>query len=85
MPLDFNALSLLQCQAAKLKALKWIEHEYDNQFARLRDYAAEILVSNSSSTVEVDTLKNDAGEDLFNRLYVCLDILRRTWKETCSH
>lgn len=32
-----------QCQSARKKALQWIEKEFDYQFARLRDYEAEIL------------------------------------------
>ncbi|XP_019097455.1 PREDICTED: uncharacterized protein LOC104772659 [Camelina sativa] len=33
--------------------------------------------------VWIDTIKNDAGQDVFNRFYVCFDALRRTWKQTC--
>ncbi|KAG7572918.1 hypothetical protein ISN44_As09g012580 [Arabidopsis suecica] len=45
-----------QCQSARKKALQWIEKEYDDQFARLRDYAAEIVESNKDSRVEVECL-----------------------------
>ncbi|XP_020877753.1 uncharacterized protein LOC110227560 [Arabidopsis lyrata subsp. lyrata] len=72
-----------QCQAARKKARQWIEKEYDEQFARLRDYAAEIFDSNPDSHVEVDCLTNEEGEDMFNRFYVCFDSLRKTWKESC--
>lgn len=72
-----------QCQNARGTALKWIDHEYDQQFARLKDYAAEILVANPGSSVQVDTIQNEAGQDLFNRFYVCLDVLRTTWKQSC--
>ncbi|KAG7593878.1 Zinc finger SWIM-type [Arabidopsis thaliana x Arabidopsis arenosa] len=71
-----------QCQAARKKARQWIEKEYDDQFARLRDYAAEILESNPDSHVEVDCL-NEEGKDMFNRFYVCFDSLRKTWKDSC--
>ncbi|XP_020873638.1 uncharacterized protein LOC110226380 [Arabidopsis lyrata subsp. lyrata] len=77
------SVSRPQCQDARLKALKWIDKEYDEQFARIRDFGAEIEESNSGSTVEIDTLTNENGEDEFNRFYVCFDILRRTWKESC--
>ncbi|XP_010424237.1 PREDICTED: uncharacterized protein LOC104709295 [Camelina sativa] len=40
-----------QCQAARKTALKWIEREYDEQFHRLRDYAAEIMEANPNSHV----------------------------------
>lgn len=68
-----------QCQHARNKALRWIEREYDEQFGRLRDYVSEIRDSNVNSSVEIDCLPND----IFNRFYVCFDIIRRTWKETC--
>ncbi|KAG7547764.1 hypothetical protein ISN44_As12g029760 [Arabidopsis suecica] len=50
-----------QCQATRKKAGQWIEKEYDDQFARLRDYAAEILDANPDSHVEIDCLANDEG------------------------
>ncbi|XP_048620186.1 uncharacterized protein LOC106408120 [Brassica napus] len=77
------SVSKPQCQHARNKALRWIEREYDEQFGRLRDYCSEIRSSNVNSSVELDCLKNDDGIDVFNRFYVCFDILRRNWKETC--
>ncbi|XP_024010115.1 uncharacterized protein LOC112085211 [Eutrema salsugineum] len=72
-----------QCQAARNKALRWIEKEYAEQFSRLRDYEAEILISNPNSSVEIDTITNAEGLDVFNRFYVCFDNLRKSWKATC--
>jgi len=72
-----------QCQAARRKALRWIEREHYEQFARLQDYAAEIRESNKDSTVEIQTLRNDGGEEVFNRFYVCFDAIKRTWIESC--
>lgn len=72
-----------QCQAARNKALRWIEREYDEQFARLHDYVKEILESNPNSSVELECLPDEKGLQLFNRFYVCFDILRRNWKDTC--
>ncbi|XP_010463105.1 PREDICTED: uncharacterized protein LOC104743754 [Camelina sativa] len=72
-----------QCQAARRKALGWISSDYDTQFARLRDYGAEIMESNPGSVVDIATMKNDAGEDVFNLFYVCFDVLRKTWKASC--
>ena len=63
--------------------MKWIKSEHDQQFARLKDYAAEIVESNPGSSVEVDTFQNDEGQDVFNRIYICSDALRNTWKESC--
>ncbi|XP_048596246.1 uncharacterized protein LOC125578022 [Brassica napus] len=72
-----------QCQAARNKALRWIAREYDEQFARLHDYVKEILESNPNSSVELECLPDEKGLELFNRFYVCFDILRRSWKDTC--
>ncbi|CAE5960458.1 unnamed protein product [Arabidopsis arenosa] len=66
-----------QCQAARKKARQWIEKEYDDQFARLRDYAAEILEANPYSHVEVDCLTEEGkgqllvalGRDANNKIY----------------
>ncbi|CAE6073876.1 unnamed protein product [Arabidopsis arenosa] len=76
-------VSRSQRQAARRKALRWIEEEYDNQFARLQDNAEEIRESNKDSTFEVLTVTNDAGQEVFNRFYVYFDAIKRTWKESC--
>ncbi|XP_010473749.1 PREDICTED: uncharacterized protein LOC104753156 [Camelina sativa] len=39
--------------------------------------------ANQGSVVEIDTVKNDAGQDVFKRFYVCFDVLRKTWKKSC--
>ncbi|XP_048593485.1 uncharacterized protein LOC106412590 [Brassica napus] len=72
-----------QCQAARNKALKWIEFENDHMFARLRDYAAELVHSNPDSTVEIETVTNTIGQEEFNRIFICFDNIRRTWKQSC--
>lgn len=77
------SVSRPQCQAGRNKALKWIKSEHDQQFARLKDYAAEIVESNPGSSVEVDTFQNDEGQDVFNRIYICFGALRNNWKESC--
>ena len=76
-------VSRAQCQAARNKAMGWIQKEYETQFARIRDYAAEILESNINSSVEVETKRNEEGKDVFDRFYVCFDVLRRSWQATC--
>ena len=72
-----------QCQRGRLLALKWLEKEYEEQFAHLRGYAQEIMVTNPGSTAIVDTFKNKAGEDVFNGFYVCFGVLRDTWRGYC--
>ena len=72
-----------QCQRGRLLALKWLEKEYEEQFAHLRGYAQEIMVTNHGSTAIVDTYRNKAGEDVFSGFYVCFGILRDTWRGYC--
>lgn len=72
-----------QCQEARNKALKWIQKEYENQFAHIRGYCSEIIDSNKDSTVALETILGPDGEDLFDRFYVCFDIIKRSWKNTC--
>ena len=50
----------------------------------MRDDGTEILHSNLSSFVEVQSYKNSEGEDLFLKLFVCSHVLRRNWKATCK-
>ncbi|XP_024016207.1 uncharacterized protein LOC112089690 [Eutrema salsugineum] len=73
-----------QCQSARNKALRWIQREYDEQFARLRGYCREIVDANIGSTVALECIPNDQGLDVFNRFYVCFDVIRRSWKDTCK-
>ena len=40
-------------------------------------------MSNENSSVELDCVKNKEGFDVFNRFYVCFDVLRKTWKNNC--
>ncbi|XP_010463024.1 PREDICTED: uncharacterized protein LOC104743671 [Camelina sativa] len=72
-----------QCRTARAKALKMIQEEYDEQFARLHDYMEHLLESNPGSTVEVGTLTDDAGIVRFDRFYVCFEALRKTWLAYC--
>lgn len=41
------------------------------------------MLSNENSLVELDCVQNEEGFDVFNRFYVCFDILRKTWKNHC--
>ncbi|KAF3501818.1 hypothetical protein F2Q69_00041206 [Brassica cretica] len=59
-----------QCRKAKGKALKMIQDEDDEQFARFRDYETELLRTNPESTIELGTVAGVEGVDLFDRFYV---------------
>ncbi|XP_013607728.1 PREDICTED: uncharacterized protein LOC106314401 [Brassica oleracea var. oleracea] len=58
-----------QCRKAKGKALKMIQDEDDEQFARFRDYETELLRTNPESTIELGTVAGVEGVDLFDRFY----------------
>ncbi|WZY95224.1 hypothetical protein YC2023_067553 [Brassica napus] len=72
-----------QCQRGRTLALKWLEKEYADQFAHLRGYVREIKKTNPGSSVVLDTIRNGAGEDVFDRFYVCFEKLRSSWRGTC--
>ncbi|KAL0644299.1 hypothetical protein Bca4012_042589 [Brassica carinata] len=72
-----------QCRKAKGKALKMIQDEDDEQFARFRDYETELLRTNPESTIELGTVAGVEGVDLFDRFYVCFKALCDTWRAYC--
>ncbi|XP_010484982.1 PREDICTED: uncharacterized protein LOC104763290 [Camelina sativa] len=68
-----------QVQRGRLLGLQWLKDEYDQQFAHLRGYVAELKESNQYSTAFVDTISNAAGEDVFDRIYVCLGAMKNAF------
>ena len=72
-----------QCQRGRTLALKWLEKEYADQFAHLRGYVREIEKTNPGSSVELATVPNADGDDVFDRFYVCFEKLRSSWRGTC--
>lgn len=67
MPLKIQALikynwklvsTTNQCQNGRLLAPKWIEREYEEQFAHIRGYVQEILKKHEGSTALVETYQN---------------------------
>jgi len=72
-----------QCQRGRLLALKMLKKEYEEQFAHIRGYVEEIHSQNPGSVAFIDTYRNEKGEDVFNRFYVCFNILRTQWAGSC--
>ncbi|KAG7593720.1 Zinc finger SWIM-type [Arabidopsis thaliana x Arabidopsis arenosa] len=68
-----------QVQDGRLLALKWLKEEYAQQFAHLRGYVAEIMTTNPGSTAIVDTIPDAKGNDVFNRIYVCLGAMKNAF------
>jgi len=72
-----------QCQRGRLLALKMLKKEYEEQFAHIRGYVEEIHSQNPNSVAFIDTYPNEKGEDVFNRFYVCFNILKIQWAGSC--
>ncbi|XP_038680892.1 uncharacterized protein LOC119981819 [Tripterygium wilfordii] len=77
-------ITLSQAYRAKQKAREMIEGSAREQYARLRDYCAEIRDKNVGSTciVQVDRVTVDSPPQ-FKRIYLCLDGLKRGFLEGC--
>jgi len=71
--------SIGQVQTGRCLALKWLKDEYEQQFAHLRGYVAEIMSSNKGSTAIVDTITDAKGNHVFNRIYVCLGAMKNAF------
>ncbi|XP_010453170.1 PREDICTED: uncharacterized protein LOC104735138 [Camelina sativa] len=79
-----------QCRTARAKALKMIQEEYDEQFARLHDYMEHLLESNLGLTAEVgngqyEVLENKHGFKVDMNAKTCAC---RRWSMTgipCRH
>ncbi|XP_048631449.1 uncharacterized protein LOC125606422 [Brassica napus] len=80
----FNLITTIdKCKKAKAKAIDIINRDYEEQFSRLKDYRLAILESNPGSTVELDTVINDEGSEVFQRFYVCFATIRTLWSMWC--
>ncbi|XP_038721181.1 uncharacterized protein LOC120013448 [Tripterygium wilfordii] len=77
-------ITISQAYRAKLKAKEMIEGTAKEQYARLRDYCAEIRNKNVGSTciVHVNRVTADSPPQ-FNRIYICLDALKRGFLDGC--
>ncbi|CAA7031646.1 unnamed protein product [Microthlaspi erraticum] len=64
-----------QCRKAKKKALELIEEEFNEQYARMKDYRDELKARNPHSTVEVRTKINEKGTEVFYSFYMCFRLL----------
>ena len=65
------------------KARKVVEGNEAEQYAKLWDYAHEILRSNPGSTVKIDSQAVSDTETQFQKIYICLDACKRGFKAGC--
>ncbi|XP_010557976.1 PREDICTED: uncharacterized protein LOC104826793 [Tarenaya hassleriana] len=75
-------VSTYKCFKARQIALQIVKEDQRVQFAKLWDYEAEIRRSNPNTSTEIvrATFK---GEKVFDRFYICFQVLRDTWKQYC--
>ncbi|KAL0392845.1 UNVERIFIED_CONTAM: hypothetical protein Sradi_2507300 [Sesamum radiatum] len=78
-------ISPFQAYRAKKKALKQIEGHFDDQYAKLWDYAHALRMKNPGSTVlmalsdETDAI----GKKKFDRIYICFKALKQEFLNGC--
>ncbi|XP_024004160.1 uncharacterized protein LOC112081609 [Eutrema salsugineum] len=72
-----------QCKKAKEKTISIINSDYVEQFSRLKDYRNAILEQNKESTVVLETVPNDDGNEIFRRFYVCFEAMKNAWTMWC--
>ncbi|XP_013633062.1 PREDICTED: uncharacterized protein LOC106338690 [Brassica oleracea var. oleracea] len=68
---------------ARKRALEMISDEFDEQFARIKDYKEKILETNPGSTCDVVTIIRDDGVEIFDKFYVCFKALKTIWRAYC--
>ncbi|CAI9295973.1 unnamed protein product [Lactuca saligna] len=76
-------VSKRQCYRARTKAREMIEGKLEEHYAKVWDYAAEILRSNPGSTCKVGVDSNASGMNYFKRFYVCLKAFKDGWNRGC--
>jgi hypothetical protein len=65
------------------EAKEIVEGSEMEQYARIWDYAHELLRSHDGSTIKVDTIPIPESVPQFKRFYVCLDARKRGFKAGC--
>ncbi|KAL0368349.1 UNVERIFIED_CONTAM: hypothetical protein Scaly_1053800 [Sesamum calycinum] len=72
-------ISPFQAYRAKKKALKQIEGHFDDQYAKLWDYAHALRMKNPGSTVlmALSDETNAIGKKKFDRIYICFKALKQ--------
>ena len=72
-----------QCHRARVRAREMIEGKLEEHYAKIWDYANEILRSNPGSTCKVGVSVNPDGVNYFKRFYVCFKALKDGWNTGC--
>jgi hypothetical protein len=75
-------VSLTMVKRAKVKVIKKVMDARSGEYARLFDYALELKRSNPGSSVHI-ALDPEEEENVFHRMYICLDACRRGFLHGC--
>ncbi|XP_038683095.1 uncharacterized protein LOC119983503 [Tripterygium wilfordii] len=73
----------MRAYRAKKLAMERINGNAKVQYARLREYLAEVRKTNVGSTCQVQVNRDANDKPVFWRLYICLDALKRGFLEGC--
>nr|KAJ0216004.1 hypothetical protein LSAT_V11C300129720 [Lactuca sativa] len=76
-------VSIGQVRRARKWAKNLIEGKLTEHYARIWDYAHELLRSNPGSTCQVGVTTNPNGNNYFHRFYICFKALSDSWKRGC--
>ncbi|XP_052625692.1 uncharacterized protein LOC128132781 [Lactuca sativa] len=76
-------VSIGQVRRARKWAKNLIEGKLTEHYARIWDYAHELLRSNPGSTCQVGVTTNPDGKNYFHRFYICFKALSVSWKRGC--
>ncbi|KAL7615668.1 uncharacterized protein LOC111917421 [Lactuca sativa] len=76
-------VSIGQYRRAKKYALQLIDDTLVEHYAKLWLYAEEIRRSNPGSIVKLDVNHMPDGKNYFSKFYVCINALKKGWKEGC--
>ncbi|XVF84449.1 hypothetical protein PTKIN_Ptkin17bG0037800 [Pterospermum kingtungense] len=75
-------VNLTRCKRAKALVYEKLTRNYKEEFARLRDYADELLEKNPGSTVIIATDRVTPKSPIhFKRMYMCFDALKRGFRK----
>ncbi|KAL4308894.1 hypothetical protein GQ457_01G027650 [Hibiscus cannabinus] len=66
-----------------LNVLREKRGSYIEEYATLWGYAAELLHSNTGSTIFFQVHRDSDNKAIFHRMYIFFDALKKDWKEGC--
>ncbi|KAL3525266.1 hypothetical protein ACH5RR_013638 [Cinchona calisaya] len=82
--IDLNVnITRNQAYKTKKKVKQLIDREYTDQYSRLWDYCAEVMRANPGSNVFMTITEDENGDDKFERLYVCLEAIKKGFLAGC--